>query len=160
MSVEFSDTEWRVYDVEADSLAAAAQVILQMDEPAEAEWFPSYEYTTSLGRLTSAAVTVRMRVTMPHWTGYHSAPLEEQDEWTRFCAALRDHEQSHLELVRRHLTDVDRQLVGNSVTAAERSWEQALARLKSASQAYDGETDHGRRQGTIINFGIDGTDMV
>lgn len=154
MSVEFSDTEWRVYDVDAESLAAAAQAISQMDEAAETEWFPRYEYTTSGSRLASAAVTVRTSVAMPQWTGFASAPKAEKDEWRRFCAALHAHERGHIDLVVEHLSNIDERLVGKSVSAARRVWEQALAALESASQAYDRRTDHGRNQGTIIEVGI------
>jgi predicted secreted Zn-dependent protease len=151
MSVEFSDTERGFYDVDADSLAAAAEAISQMAEAAETEWFPRYEYQTMGHALSSAAVSVRTRITLPRWTGYRSAAKAEQDEWRRFCAALEAHEEGHIELVVRHFSDLDERLVGQSVAAAQRVWERALAALESASQAYDRETDHGRKRGTIID---------
>jgi predicted secreted Zn-dependent protease len=156
MSVEFSDTEWIAYDVDADGLAAAADAIATMDEAAQAEWFPAYSFTTAGGRLVSADVTVRTRVTMPRWTTLSAAHPVEQIEWKRFCGALRAHEQGHIDLVVRHLSTVDRELVGKTTAAAQRSWEQALAQLESASRAYDHATDHGRKHGTIINASVSG----
>jgi predicted secreted Zn-dependent protease len=155
MSVDFRDTEWRVVDVDATSLSAAAEAISQMNEAAETEWFPSYEYKTTAGRLADVAVTVRIRVTMPQWTGYALAPKEEKDEWDRFCAALHEHERGHIDLVVQHLSGVDERLVGTSEVTAKREWERALAALNSASQSFDRETNHGRNQGTIININVD-----
>lgn len=157
MSVEFRDTEWAVYDVEADGLAAAAEAIATADEAAQAEWFPQYAFTTSGGRLASVSVDVRTRVTMPRWTKLAAADPVEQVEWTRFCSALRAHEQGHVDLVVRHLAAVDRELVGKTAAAARRSWEQALAKLQSASRAYDRATEHGRKHGTVIHASVSGT---
>jgi predicted secreted Zn-dependent protease len=154
MSLDFSETEWRVYDVDADSLAAVAEAISRLSEAAQAEWFPAYEFTTSRGRLATVAVTVGTRVTMPRWTGRPSAPAAEQAEWTRFCDALREHEQGHIDLVMEHLSGVDERLLGQSVTAARRIWQQALESLEAASGAYDRQTDHGRNQGTVIDISI------
>ena len=154
MSVEFDEAEWDMYDLAADDLAAAAEAVASMDEAARAEWAPRFEFTTLGGLVVSAAVTVTTRVTMPHWSGFGKAHPIEQAEWTRFCTALREHEQGHLDLVVRHLSTIDRVLVGKSVAAAQRSWEQALRKLASASQAYDRATDHGRKHGTIINADV------
>ena len=56
-----------------------------------------------------------------------------------------------LDLVVQHLSDVDERLVGKSIASAEQTWNQALEALQSASCAYDQQTDHGRRQGTVID---------
>ncbi|HET9943645.1 MAG TPA: DUF922 domain-containing protein [Terriglobia bacterium] len=151
MSIEFSDTHWHSYDVDGDSLAAVADAILQMDEAAKTEWFPRYEYTVSEGQITSATVVVRTSVAMPRWRGYAAAPPAEKDEWDRFWAALSAHEQGRIELVVQHLSNIDEQLVGNSPAAAEWSWQQALETLKSASEDYDREADHGRNQRTSLD---------
>jgi predicted secreted Zn-dependent protease len=116
----------------------------------ETEWFPRYSYETENDRLSAVAVTVVTRVTMPRWTGYAAADRSDQQEWDRFCRALRLHEQGHLDLVVLHLARVDERLLGRSVPAARRLWDGALTALADASRAYDRETDHGRKRGTLI----------
>ena len=91
---------------------------------------------------------------MPRWTGEASASRTEKNEWRRFLSALRAHEKGHLELVVRHLGNVDTQLVGKSIAAARDRWTKVLAALKAASEAYDSATDHGRRQGTYIDVHV------
>lgn len=156
MSVEFLDTEQLSYDVQADTLMAAAETILRMDEAAKTEWFPRYDYETTGEVLSSAVVTVKTKITMPQWSGYGTACQGEKDEWDRFCLALCTHEQGHIELVVEHLSGIDERLVGNSVDAAERIWATALDSLKSANRAYDRETDHGQNQGAIVDVSVAG----
>jgi len=157
MSVEFSDIEWTTYDVSADSLAAAADAMSGLSEAATTEWFPRYEYEAD-GALTSASVTVATKVTMPRWVGWASASAGERTEWDRFCKALRAHEDGHVKLITKHLADVDARLVGKSPIAAQKAWADALSALDAASRAYDQQTDHGRRFGTIID--LDAVDAV
>ena len=154
MSVEFGDTTWISKPVAGTTLAAAAAAISQMIEAAKTEWFPRYSYETTGDVISSAAVTVKTQVTMPSWSGYGMASQAEKDEWDRFCTALRTHEQGHIQLVVDQLSGVDEQLVGKSVDGAAQAWEDALSGLRSASDAYDDTTDHGRNQGTIVDVGV------
>ncbi len=155
MSVHFDDTEWRAYDVKAERLAAAADALSRRAEAANTEWLARYTCTTAHGRILSVAVSVKTVVAMPRWSGFASAPVAEQEEWRRFSAALRAHEHGHLDLVVEHLSQVDERLIGRSRAAAQAEWEQALAVLEAASQAYDRATDHGRNEGTRIDIGVD-----
>jgi predicted secreted Zn-dependent protease len=118
-----------------------------MDEAAKAEWFPRYEYVADKV-VTSAAIVVATRITMPRWT--RQALTAERAEWNRFCVALKTHEEGHIDLVVKHLHDVDKHMLGKSPAGAIRVWERVIERLNSASRAYDGQTDHGRKQGTVI----------
>jgi predicted secreted Zn-dependent protease len=158
MSVDFHETEWRLYDINgAATLAAAAAVLSRRREAGTTEWFPRYDCTTSHDRITGVAVSVRTVVTMPRWSGYESASEADKREWDRFCAALRTHEQGHLQLVRHHFADLDQRLAGKTPAAARRLWTAALAALEGASRNYDRDTDHGRQQGTIIDLAVDAT---
>lgn len=154
MSVEFSDTEWLSEPLDGATLAAVAETISQMDEAGKTEWFVHYDYETSGDVLSTTAVTVKMRVTMPRWSGYGTARQAERDEWDRFCAALRTHEQGHIGLVHERLAGIDARLVGKSVDEATRAWQNELDTLRSASDSYDDTTDHGRNQGTIIDVSV------
>ncbi len=152
MSTRFPETEWRSYDVAADSLADAASQISGLPEAATTEWFPRYTFTTNAaGRLLEVDVEVPAVVTMPRWTGYGNAPFVERDEWDRFCAALRAHEQGHLDLVREHLQQVDSQLAGQTPARAAAIWAERLAALDAASRAFDRATNHGLATGTMVH---------
>lgn len=153
MSTEISDAEQASYDLQGTTLADVANEIALKDEAAETEWFPQYSSTITGQQLASAEVTVRMRITMPRWPGYESAPAADRSEWDRFFAALQMHEQGHVDLVFQYLSNIDDRLVGQSPTAASEAWDNILAALKSASDSYDRETNHGRTQGTIIAAG-------
>lgn len=153
MSVEFVDTEWASYDVRADTLEQAAEAISDREEAATAEWFPRYEYEADQF-VTSAVVTVATKITMPRWVGIESAPAAERAEWERFCSALHRHEQGHVQLVTKFLSDVDTQLIGESVDAALKVWDRRLKALAGASRAYDLQTDHGRKLGTVIDLSV------
>jgi len=151
MSIQFIDTEWTTKSVDGSTLVAVAQAISQMDEAAKTQWFPAYTADTADGALASVAVTVMTKVTMPQWSGYANASQPEKDEWDRFCAALRAHEQGHLDLVTSQLSGIDERLVGCSTSDASAAWTNALGELTSASNDYDASTDHGRSQGTVID---------
>jgi predicted secreted Zn-dependent protease len=144
MGTRFPETEWIAYDVDADSLADAAAAVSSLPEAATTEWFPHFTSTTAGGRLVQVDVQVPTRVTMPRWTGYRDASPRDRHEWDRFCAALRAHEQGHLDLVRRHLEEVDAQLVGQTAASAAARWTQVLDGLKTASRAFDQTSNHGR----------------
>jgi predicted secreted Zn-dependent protease len=153
VSIEFADTEWSSTSIRGSTLEAVAQTVSTLPEAAKTEWFPTYVTTTTGDVVSDASVTVRTRVTMPQWSGYASASQSEKDEWDRFCAALRAHEQGHLSIVSDQLSGVDARLVGLSSDAARDAWNDALAALGAASDAYDVATDHGRNQGTVITLG-------
>ncbi len=151
MPIQFSDTEWKTKSVGGSTLAAVAQAISQMEEAAKTEWFPAYTANAPDDVLANVAVTVRTKVTMPQWSGYANASQPERDEWDRFYAALRAHEQGHLDLVTSQLSGIDERLAGHSTSDASAAWTNALVELNAASDDYDTSTDHGRSQGTVID---------
>jgi predicted secreted Zn-dependent protease len=103
--------------------------------------------------VSDVAVTVRTRVTLPDWSG-STASEAEKAEWSRFCAALRDHEQGHVDLVLDRLSHVDQSLIGKASGDASKAWDDALNTLSTASAAYDDATDHGRNQGCVIDVSV------
>jgi Bacterial protein of unknown function (DUF922) len=89
MSVVFGDPEWASEPVDGATLAAVAGTISQMAEAGKTEWFPRLSYETTGDAVSSVAVTVDVRVTLPLWSEYASASQAEKNEWDRFCRALR-----------------------------------------------------------------------
>jgi predicted secreted Zn-dependent protease len=151
MSTRFPETEWITYDVVAESLGDAASEVSSLAEAATTEWFPHFTSTTADGRLAHVVVEAPTRVTMPRWIGYADASPDDRQEWDRFCAALRAHEQRHLDLVREHLQGVEAQLTGQTPARAAAIWTQVLDRLDAASRELDRDTDHGRAAGTMVS---------
>jgi predicted secreted Zn-dependent protease len=154
MSTRFPETEWTTYDVAEESLADAASEVSRLPEAATTEWFPHFASTTVGGRLAQVDVEVPTRVTMPRWIGYTNASPVDRREWDRFCAALRAHEQRHLDLVREHLREVESHLVGQTPAAAAARWTKVLDALDAASRTLDRTTDHGRAAGTILDVAL------
>lgn len=152
MAVEFRETEWAFAPIGGSTLAAVADTVAGMDEAGKTEWFPSYVTTTTGSVVSGVTVMVKTKVTMPQWSGYADAAQSEKNEWDRFCAALRAHEEGHLNLITEQLSNVDRRLIGGSFAQAAQAWREALSALSSASDAYDSSTDHGRNQGTVIEI--------
>ena len=154
VSFEMTETEQVSYDLAGARLVDVATIIAQMDESATTTWMPRYSYTTTGGELSEAVVTVGSRIRVPVWTGYAAASEAEQHEWDRFYETLLAHERGHVALVARHLCNIDERMVGQSEDGARRTWNAALDALRTASDAYDAETDHGRNAGTIIDVSI------
>jgi predicted secreted Zn-dependent protease len=154
MPVDFKDTEWVVEPVTGADLPAVAANIAGMDEAAKTEWWPSYSYETAGGLISSATVTLTTKVTMPQWDAYDQASKPEQDEWTRFCAALRAHEQGHVDIVTAILSKLEEQLTGKTADDGANTWDATLRSINLAESNYDSTTDHGRQQGTIIDVSV------
>ena len=91
---------------------------------------------------------------MPRWKDVGKRSKNVQKEWNRFYAALLAHEQGHEKLVRAHLSKLPRSLVGKDQTQGRSDYQDALQALQDASDAYDGQDDHGRKQGTMIDTTI------
>lgn len=141
-----------MYDVPGDTLSEVATVIASMAEAGKAEWWPQFVYESADGIVSSVAVTVQQRKTMPHWQGYSDASQPMKDEWDRFWDALDTHEHGHFELVTSHLANLDRVLVGQPVTSVQSAFNDVIAALDAASSAYDAHTSHGLTQGTSIDL--------
>lgn len=158
MSVGFGDPQWTSEPVDGATLAAVAETISQMAEAGKTEWFPRFSYETTGDAVSSVAVTVDIRVTLPVWSEYGSASQTEKSEWDRFCGALRAHEQGHIDLVHDKFSDVDVRMLGKSLGDATQAWHDAQTALQSASDAYDDSTDHGRTDGTVIDIRVASAD--
>jgi predicted secreted Zn-dependent protease len=154
MPVDFKDTEWVVEPVTGADLPSVAANIAGMDEAAKTEWWPSYSYETAGDLISSATVTLATKVTMPQWDAYDQASTPEQDEWRRFCTALRAHEQGHLDIVTAILSRLEEQLIGKTTDDGAKTWNETLRSIDLAESNYDSTTDHGRQQGTIIDVSV------
>jgi predicted secreted Zn-dependent protease len=150
-SVEFPVTRRFSRDLPGLTLHDVALEIAQRPAIGTTEWFPTYTYTTTGAEVTTVRVIVPTIVTMPRWRGYASAGQADRREWDRFRSALDRHERGRFVLVQEHLAGIHEQLVGVRVDESRRVWREALEALRSASEAYDLDTDHGRTQGAVLD---------
>lgn len=152
MTMEYSDIEWVSYSVSGATLADVVAAVSAQPEAGSAEWHPDYSYEADdSGTVTDATVHIGWKITMPQWDGYDSATDSQKAEWDRFWSALETHERGHLDLVDQYLRDIDQQMIGQPVAAAQKVWSDALTSLQSGSDSYDSQNDHGRNQGTNID---------
>lgn len=123
-----------------------------------ASWKIGFEYTTKKQRDACQVNTVRVKVDgeilMPKWADETAAPLELQQRWTTYYAALKRHEDGHIQHGRELALLVKERLLGLGVVPCDQV--QALAagefqrlsgNLKARDQEYDARTQHGATQG-------------
>ncbi len=151
----FPPIKYKSYPVKATTLKGAVEAMKKArgEEAGETEWEPklNYSFDKKTDIIKSASVTVPIVVTMPKWPGAKKLGKAAKAEWERFYKALKDHEEGHVKLVRERLKDQHKSLVGKSKEGAEAAFQKALDALQKASDDYDVKTDHGRKQGTIID---------
>lgn len=147
------------YTVTAKTLKEAAAKISKREEAGKTDWKPKYTVDRDdSNSVTKATVTVTITVTMPSWAGADKLNAADKAKWDSFLVALEAHEQGHVKLVRENLEDVGQSMVGQKEDAASQTFKDALKTLKDASDAYDAENDHGRKEGTEIDIGDEAGD--
>lgn len=143
------------YAVKAETLDEAAKIIDALTEAGKTEWNPKYKVSIDdKGVVTSAEVTVPLKITMPNWPKSSKLSKAAKAEWDRFYRALEEHEQGHVNLVRERMSGLGESMIGKTEPEAKEIFDNALAQLQGSSDNYDVETDHGRNQGTIIDTSI------
>jgi hypothetical protein len=139
------------YTVPGSTLKEATVAVKARKEAGSTEPRVSYTYATKDGVLTDVRVTVNLAVTMPEWPGRTNASEAARVEWDRFYQSLDEHEQGHVDLTRQTLSGLAESLVGKTEAEAKAAVEEAEKKLNEAYEAYDVDTDHGRKRGTIID---------
>jgi predicted secreted Zn-dependent protease len=102
--------------------------------------------TNAAGRISRVDLTFTLGIEMPVWTRYASRPEAERREWDRFYGALLEHERGHVAIFRREAQNTYARLLAGSAATINSLLEQETQRIQSLSDAYDRQTDHGRRQ--------------
>lgn len=143
------------YTVDATSLAEAAALFAGRDEAGETTWQPVHNVVTKDGVVVSATVTVPVRVLMPKWPGASKLSKAAQVEWKRATAALKRHEQHHVELAKRYLKDLHKKMIGKTEEEAAAIFTKAVEKLQKASDDYDTATNHGSTEGTDLDTSIE-----
>jgi predicted secreted Zn-dependent protease len=126
-----------------------------------ASWKIGYEYTTKRQRDACQIATVRVKISgeilMPRWAEESSAPLELQRRWGDYYAALKRHEDGHIQHGRELALLVKERLMGlgaapcDQVQAlAQGEFQRLYGNLKARDQEYDARTNHGATQGAVF----------
>lgn len=126
-----------------------------------ASWNISYEFTSKQHRGACQIDMVRVKVSgkilMPRWVDEPSAPLELQRRWSNHYAALKRHEDGHIQHGRELALLVKERLMGlGSVpcdqlqTLAQGGYQRIFDNFKGRDQEYDARTNHGATQGAMF----------
>jgi hypothetical protein len=143
------------YAVSASSLADVVGVIGGRDEAGHVGWVPTMDFHQTDGTIDSVTINVSIDLEMPAWSPPASMLPKARAEWTRWYAALRAHEQGHIDLVHQLFDGLARRILGTSVATGQRLFATAKASLAAKSRAYDARTGHGTRQGTVMDVSIE-----
>lgn len=155
-STKISPPIFRSYTIKATTLAKAAEILNAREEAGETTWEATYKGKTDKdGLVTSATVTVKVKVVMPKWPGAAKLSKAARAEWKRAYRALQEHEQHHVKLVKQHLNGVHERLVGKTEDDAAIEFDAALQELQDSSDAFDAYSDHGRNEGTDLDTSIE-----
>ena len=146
--------DWITYDVSGTTLADVHAAISTLPEAGSCDWSAS-SYDASWGddgKVTEVEAVIRITVSMPAWVEADQAPQAAQDEWNRFWAALRDHEQGHIDIVTEKIAGVDVAMLDKTEAGAKQVWDAAFDEINKASKAYDDGNHNGQDEGTILDL--------
>lgn len=156
MQIVVSYYEVQGYDY--DSLTRSLRANGPMGYHGLASWNVNYEFTSKRYRdaclIDMVLVKVTGEILMPRWTDEHSAVLELQRRWNDHYAALKRHEDGHIQHGKELALLVKERLMGLGPVPCDQI--QALAQeefqrrydiLKGRDQEYDARTNHGATQG-------------
>jgi len=69
-------------------------------------------------------------------------------------AALRAHENRHVQIARSRLSAMETALRGLPAGDFAAAWEEQMTALREAQDAYDDETDHGQNEGVSLDLSV------
>jgi hypothetical protein len=149
------------YTVTASSLEDVLDAISARDEAGHVGWVESMTSTANTGpTVDTSNVTVTISLEMPSWTPPSTMLPKAKAEWTRWYGALLAHEQGHIKLVHDVHDGLAKRLLGQTPAKAQTMFNSAKASLTTKSNTYDTTTSHGLKTGTVLNVGIEQTELA
>jgi len=118
------------------------------EEVGAANFETKLSYKFADDRITEVDLTFMLTIEMPVWPNYGHRPEAERREWDRFYRALLEHEQGHIAIFRREARGTFTVLLAEQRSTIEDKLVQETERIQRLSDAYDRDTDHGRKQKT------------
>lgn len=150
----------RTYRVAGDTIAAirasldaAGPVDRNDGERVEALTHWRYTWRWPGGRacrLDAARVSVAATVTLPRLVGLATAPPDVAATWSRYRAALEEHEARHVHYARAHRGEVLAAIRGATCATADAAAQAVVRRLVEHDIAYDRDTHHGASEGAVF----------
>jgi predicted secreted Zn-dependent protease len=158
------------YDFESNALQRAADLMLEASPIIEsgeakaadvnADWklSVSTEQHEDGCRLTNVSVTLNTEMTLPNWADVEEMNAKIQAEWARYLAALRMHQDGHVEINLNTAQEIKAALLAMEPfetcealkAAAGMTTATLQAEAEDAHAAYDKKTKFGARQGAIL----------
>lgn len=123
-----------------------------------ADWKLAYTYRSRAGAgkcgVESVRTTLELRLTLPRWTPPPGTAPDLPGRWERYLAALRTHEEGHLDNGRSFETALNAAFAGMSApdcaaldAALREHYGRLLEQYRARDVDYDRRTGHGRAQG-------------
>jgi predicted secreted Zn-dependent protease len=98
------------------------------------------------GRFAWLDVTFTLGIAMPVWKSYPGRPEDEKREWDRLYCALLEHEHGHIAVIKREAKIAYERMRKATKHTINKVHKQETQRIDRAGDAYDRQTDGGRRQ--------------
>ena len=114
---------------------------------------PNYEYDDS-DKVKKVVITVVETKTMPQWKELASQCAPIRAEWNRFYGVLEAHENRHLEIDKKHFSNLHLKLVGKGREEAWRLVDDEIAAADAENAAYDTKSANGVNEGANLNTAV------
>ncbi|MDH4215816.1 MAG: DUF922 domain-containing protein [Gallionella sp.] len=158
LDMQIAVTYYEVKGYDYDSLTRSLRASGPKGYHGLASWNVNYEFTSKRHRdacqIDMVLVKVSGEILMPRWTDEPSATLELQRRWSDHYAALKRHEDGHVQHGRELALMVKERLMGlgalpcDQIRAlAQEEFQRLYDNLKGRDQEYDIRTNHGATQG-------------
>jgi predicted secreted Zn-dependent protease len=157
-----SETKTGYYDVQGSDLRSLlASLNARGQHHGRAVWKLGYKFKQRQGagvcQVESLSTELELVMTLPRWSPPAGAAASLVASWERYVAALRVHEEGHLEHGRgaeRDFRAVAASLSAPDCAALDQALRQLYASILSDYQvrdtAYDARTEHGKSQGAWL----------
>ncbi len=94
---------------------------------------------------------------MPRWIDEAKAPADLRSRWTRYAAALKTHEEGHIQhgrelaqLLRERLLGFGNMACTQAHDIAQNEYNRLYSNVKDRDKEYDRRTQHGSSQGAVF----------
>jgi predicted secreted Zn-dependent protease len=160
-----SNLIWKTYDVTGLNYAALITSMGTHGPKVDgksfhglAKWHVKYNFTTKQAgrqcRFSSVDFTIDGEVLMPRWLDEVKAPADLRQRWTAYYAALKTHEEGHIQngrelalLVRERFLGMGDMDCDQSQNIAQTEFNRIYNNIKDRDKDYDRRTQHGATQG-------------
>jgi len=113
------------------------------DESGSVEF--DFSVATNGDPATDVTLNVTQTLTMPAWAERDKQCPAIQAAWDSFVAALRAHENGHIEINRKEFASAHRRFLGKAADKIDAESAALQKHVRDIQDAYDTRTDHGRK---------------